>query len=285
MKKNDTLFSVIIPTLNEEKFLPNLLSDFKNQQLKNFKVIIVDANSRDKTKERALKFSAFIPLDFYSVKKKNVAYQRNYGAKKADEEYFIFLDADARIGTSFTENIYKGIIQKKYKRGLLFLPVLTTNSSSTRIKVLFNLINSVIYMSQSTNRPFAPGGSIFISRHLFFDINGFRENLYMSEDHDLVQRAKEFGVRAKILKNVKVAFNLRRVEKEGETVVLYKYFLALVYMLVNEKITNKAFLYEMGGDGYKDLQSKNKKGRLKNETERLRALFKKTSSFLSESLL
>ncbi|MDO8269590.1 MAG: glycosyltransferase, partial [Candidatus Levybacteria bacterium] len=45
---NDT-FSVIIPALNEEKLLPRLLEELKKQTDKNFEVILVDANSTDRT--------------------------------------------------------------------------------------------------------------------------------------------------------------------------------------------------------------------------------------------
>jgi len=266
-------FSVIIPTLNEEHYLPKLLSDFAKQNLKNFNIIIIDANSSDKTKEVALKFSKNFPLEFYTIEKKSVSRQRNFGAQKAKGEYFIFLDADARVEPKFTENIYADIIQKNQKKGLLFLPVLATDKPSGKNKVLFKLINSAIEMSQSLNRPLAPGGSIIIQRKIFFDLKGFDENLYMSEDHDLVQRAKEFGIKAKILKNAKVVFNLRRVEKEGEAVVLYKYLLALVYMMINEKVSNKTFMYEMGGDKYK--KSDKGKKTLRGETEKIRNFLKK----------
>ena len=283
MPKNP-FFSVIIPTLNEEDYLPKILADFTKQKERNFEIIIVDAASEDKTRKKALEFSKFFPLEFYSIEKKNVAHQRNYGAKMAKGEYLIFLDADARVESIFTKNIYADIVQKKQKKGLLFLPVLTTDTSLSRNKVLFKLINSVIELSQSLSRPLAPGGSIFISRDLFFDINGFNEKLYMSEDHDLVQRARIFGVKAKILKNIKVVFSLRRYEKEGQAVVLYKYFLALVYMLINEKVTSKTFVYEMGGDKYKNPKTKDKKVVFKTETASLRDLIKKTSNFLTESL-
>ena len=276
--------SVIIPAYNEEDNLPVIIASLRKQKEKNFEIIIVDGGSQDQTKQKTLNFSKFYSLNFYSVEKKNVAYKRNFGAKNAKGEYFIFLDADARVDGNFTKNIYADIIQKKQKEGLLFLPVLTTDTSLSRNKVLFKLINSVIELSQSLNRPLAPGGSIFISKDLFFDLNGFNEKLYMSEDHDLVQRARIFGVKAKILKNVKVVFSLRRVEKEGQAVVLYKYFLALVYMLVNEKVTSKTFMYEMGVDKYKNLKIKEKKVIFKTEMASLRDLIKKTSNFLAESL-
>ena len=276
----NVFFSVIIPTLNEEDYLPKILSDFAKQKQKNFEIIVVDAVSQDKTKERALKFSKFFPLQFYTIEKKNVSCQRNFGAQKAKGQYLLFLDADSGVGTMFTKNLSADILQKK---GLLFLPILTTDHPSKKNTVLFKLINSVIELSQSLTRPLSPGGSIFISKNLFLDLNGFNKNLYMSEDHDLVQRAKEFGVKAKVLKDVEVVFSLRRIKKEGQVMVLYKYFLALVYMLVNEKVTSKTFMYEMGGDKYKNSKLKEKRS-FKGEAARLQNLFKKTSAFLVESL-
>ncbi len=49
-------YSIIIPTLNEEKYLPLLLSDLNKQKEKNFEVIIVDGSSIDNTKKEAEKF-------------------------------------------------------------------------------------------------------------------------------------------------------------------------------------------------------------------------------------
>ena len=249
----DLFFSVIIPTLNEENYLPELLSDFSKQRQKNFEIIIVDAMSEDKTKEKSLEFSKHFPLHFYTVNQKNVSYQRNFGNQKAIGEFLIFLDADSRVNTMFTKNLYIDIVQKK---GLLFLPTLTTDESSSKNRVLFKLINSVIELSQSLNRPLSSGGSIFIAKKLFLELLGFREDLYMSEDHNLVQRARKMGVKAKFLKDIKVVFSLRRVKKEGQVIVLYKYLLALIYMLMDGKISSKIFMYEMGGGGYKDTKKK-----------------------------
>lgn len=279
MQKN-TFFSVVIPTLNEESYLPKILSDFAKQRQKNFGIIVVDATSEDKTKERALKFSKYFPLEFYEVKERNVSFQRNFGAQKATGGFLLFLDADCRISTMFTRNLYVDIVKKK---GSLFLPTLITEERSRKNRVLFKLINSVIELSQSLTKPLSAGGSIFIAKKLFLELNGFKENLYISEDHNLVQRARKLGVKAKILKDIEVVFSLRRIKKESQMMVLYKYLLALVYMLVNGEITSKIFMYEMGGGRYKNVKLK-EKWRSLGDAARLNKLLRKTSAFFMDSL-
>jgi glycosyltransferase involved in cell wall biosynthesis len=49
MSKNRPIFSIVIPAFNEEKFLPRCLESLKNQDFKDFEIIVVDNNSPDKT--------------------------------------------------------------------------------------------------------------------------------------------------------------------------------------------------------------------------------------------
>jgi len=55
-------FSICIPTLNEEKYLPLLLNCLLNQDYKNFEVIISDGGSTDKTIEVAKKYQNYLDL-------------------------------------------------------------------------------------------------------------------------------------------------------------------------------------------------------------------------------
>ena len=47
------MISIIIPTLNEEKFLPKLLESLAKLKEKTFEVIVVDGTSSDKTVKKA----------------------------------------------------------------------------------------------------------------------------------------------------------------------------------------------------------------------------------------
>ena len=67
--------SIIIPTYNESQHLPLLLSDLSISK-KEAEIIIVDCNSKDKTREIGSLYGSKI----YKSKKKNRGLQLNVGA-------------------------------------------------------------------------------------------------------------------------------------------------------------------------------------------------------------
>lgn len=92
--KNSGL-SIIIPCLNEEFYLEKLLRSLVQQTYKNLEVIIVDGNSKDKTCEIAKKYIQVFPNCRIIISdKRQIAYQRNLGVRKAKYERLLFLDAD-----------------------------------------------------------------------------------------------------------------------------------------------------------------------------------------------
>jgi len=240
-------FSVIIPTLNEEKFLPKLLDDLKRQKRQNFEIIIVDSQSEDRTKEEAEKFKT-LPLFFIIHQRQNISVQRNYGAKKAKGQYLLFLDADSRINTYFTNKLEDIICKKK---GLFFVPSLKTDNPKTEPQQIVDIINLAFQISQNIGRPFALGAGIIIEKKYFFTIGGFDEKLEFGEDYDLAIRSYNWGVRAKFLNEVKLTYSLRRIRKEGKLKAYYIFFLSTLQYLLKGKTERKMFKYEMGGHLYK----------------------------------
>src|SRR3989338_8746482 len=142
-------FSIIVPTLNEEHFLPLILSDLERQKEKNFEIIIIDGASTDKTRDIANGFSKKLELTFFQVKKHNVSFQRNLGAQKAKGTFVVFLDADASVSPYFTKKLHSYILRTK---GLVFLPALAPDEMNSQTKVVFNFTNFIVEMSQSIGR-------------------------------------------------------------------------------------------------------------------------------------
>src|SRR5215207_2941473 len=95
--------SIIIPTLEEAHFLPMLLSDLRRQSAMALEVIVVDASSHDATAFIARSYAIETQVLVHEVTRRNVAFQRNFGANVATGEILAFLDADARIDERFVE--------------------------------------------------------------------------------------------------------------------------------------------------------------------------------------
>ena len=212
-------FSIIIPTLNEERYLPKLLEDLLNQTEKNFEVIVVDGKSTDKTIDVCKHFMKNIPSKIIISNKRNVAYQRNYGTKFSKGSYLFFLDADSRISNNFVYKLKKFIINNK---GLLFIPYLTSGASDKKYRTLLDLSNMLAESSIFFDKKFSLGGSMIIEKNFFGLLGGFNENLYLAEDHELIQRAHFWGVSPRFLRNIKITASFRRFKNEGEIKIFIK---------------------------------------------------------------
>lgn len=244
-------FSIIIPTLNEQDYIPHILSDLNKQKEKDFEILIVDGTSQDKTKQYVEKFKQTLPIRFFEVKKQNVSFQRNFGAQKAKGNYLFFIDADSGINTSFTKQLKKTILKRK---GLVFIPWILPDEKTAQAMLVFNLINFFVELSQNFNKPFSTGGTMIIEINTFHTLGGFDEKLFLAEDHNVIQRAYQWGIRAKFLRNAKVEFCLRRMKREGELTLLYKSLVATFHVLLRGDIKTKIFDYSMGGEPYKSIK-------------------------------
>lgn len=250
--------SIIIPTLNEEKYVPKLLEDLKNQKAKNFEVIVVDAYSDDQTIKEINKYKKSLSPKVFNVKKRDVVYQKNYGGKQAKGEYLVFIDADARVNTSLTQNLEKEIKSSKY---MMYLPTMLPQGGNASDRFLFKIANYIVEASQNWSKPFITIGLMIFNRKFFNHIGGYKiaskgERNMVSEDHDIILRGIKSGVNPKFLKNVKVRFSLRRMKTEGRFAVISKYIISGFEMLLKGK-RDVNLDYEMGGHVYNGKKKKN----------------------------
>ena len=98
------MISVIIPALNEEKYISKCIEGVKSQAFKDYEVIIVDGKSSDKTIEVIKKISNYKVI---ISDKRNAPYQRNLGAKYAKGDFLIFTDADTILSPNAFYEINK----------------------------------------------------------------------------------------------------------------------------------------------------------------------------------
>ncbi len=252
MKK---ILSIVIPTLNEEKYLPLLLGDLAAQTNKSFEVIIVDGNSEDKTVQNAQSFKQILIMQIIKVARRNLSYQRNMGGERAHGEYLLILDADTRVDPGFIAKLMDEI-QKE--RALIYLFTILPITSKLLYRIVFMISNFFIRLSQNWSRPFPTQAAMIFNRNFFFALGGYTVNQsqdskkFFPEDHDIIHRAKKAGAKAKVLRSVRVRVSQRRFDQSGVLKTLISYVYSAIYMTVLGKMDNSNMDYEMGGQSYRD---------------------------------
>ena len=254
------MISIIIPTLNEEKYLPLLLKSIKKQDFRDYEVIVADAGSKDATRRIAREFGAKV------VKGGIPAAGRNAGAKAAKGEFLFFLDADVVIPRHFLKNAYREM-QRRY---LDFATVEAKPLSDMVIdKIFHETFNLAVKLSQF-HESHVSGVCILVTRRLFDRIEGFDESLKIAEDMDFAKRAGKFRP-IRVLNSAHLMVSVRRMEKEGRAALIRKYLFVEMYRLFKGEVRHDLVEYEFGNFDQKLPQ---KKSHMKILLEKIRKLNK-----------
>jgi glycosyltransferase involved in cell wall biosynthesis len=230
------MLSIIIPTLNEEDFLPRLLKSIQKQDFKDEEVIVADAGSTDKTREIAQQFGARV------IKGGLPATGRNRGARAARGELLLFLDADVILPDDFLEKMLEEFEKRKLDvASILVDPQTNKNTIKWFFEYFYNFPVKKL-------EKFLPYGMIafLVKKSLHQKIKGFDEKIKLGEDVDYTRRAAKAG-RFGVLKNVKISFCLRRFYHEGWLKAILKYaVLAQLHYQFLGPIKSDIFKYKFG---------------------------------------
>lgn len=210
------MISIVIPTLNEEKYIGRLLESLKNQTFKDFEVIVVDGNSEDRTKEivKKYKFAKLINTQI-----RNVSHQRNLGVENSYFSRILFLDADGHLEPDFLENALREIMQKNLKvTGCYLYP----DSSELYYNMAYVLFRQWVKFQNMTPTLAVNGSCMFTTKKIHKKINGFNPEITFAEDYDYARRASKH-CKVQLLKNTKLYTSVRRFEKEGKLKLGLKY--------------------------------------------------------------
>ncbi len=185
------LLSVIIPTYNESEHIQRVIRQLKKSNHTNVEIIISDGGSNDETEFKATELG----VSFYRSLQKGRAQQLNYGASKSKGDILYFVHADTLPPESFYEDILEatgngypiGCYRFKFDSDKKMLKV---NAYCTRF-----------------DRLMCRGGdqSLFITRALFDQLDGYCEKHKIMEDYDIIIRAKKLSDFKIIPKNVVVS--------------------------------------------------------------------------------
>jgi len=227
--------TVIIPTLNEIAYLPQLLDALAVQTRLPDEVIVADAGSKDGTAELARARGARI------INGGMPAVGRNAGARAAKGDLLLFLDADVLPPPDFIARVLEEFEQKKQDVATCFIAPLDGNPLDGMICVGTNLYFQIIQPVS----PHAPGFCILSKRTIHEKMGGFDESLTLSEDIDYARRAKRHG-KFGILSSTRIPVSMRRVGKEGLLGLGLKYAWCEIYALMGKPVREAPFEYEFG---------------------------------------
>lgn len=207
------IFSIIIPTYNEEEYLPVLLDSIKEQDFDDYEIIVADANSTDKTREIAKEYGCIV------VDGGLPAVGRNNGAKIAKGDYLLFLDSDLQL----TEDYLRDVLYE-FRMERLGIAITQMKPMSNKVEdKLFHDFANYFMIGVEKIKPHGAGCYGIIARKELHDkCGGYDESLTFGEDTDYIERlAKKEPF--KVLRNAKIGVSTRRLEEEGIETLIKQY--------------------------------------------------------------
>lgn len=229
------MLSIVIPTKNEEAFLPRLLASIRAQTLQPSEVIVADAWSTDRTREVAASFGARV------VDGGMPGPGRNRGAAHARTEYVLFLDADVELDD---ERFLEQAVASMKERGLdLATCDVFPQSDAVLDHVMHGAYNRYVRALGSAF-PHAPGFCMLVRKSVHDAIGGFDESVTFCEDHDYARRAARVGSFGFL--PFKVPVSVRRLDRDGRANIALKFMLAEIHLAVLGPIKHDLFNYSFG---------------------------------------
>ncbi|MBP6993616.1 glycosyltransferase [Candidatus Woesebacteria bacterium] len=245
-------FSIIIPTLNEEKFVGGILDDLAKQDFRDFEVVHVDGKSEDRTCDVVHSYSTKLHITPISCPKRNVSHQKNLGAEKAEGKYLVFVDADTRISDPhFLTTIAEETRKSMY---LIYMPIVRIADQDRVLQATFFVFNKAVEASRYSPGPIPSMGLMIFERAFFHHLHGYASsrrqdgNKLFSEDYEILMRAKKMGVSGCVIHDAHFLYSLRRFKQEGLLKIVPKYILSGVEQLLGREFIETS--YEMGGHLY-----------------------------------
>ncbi|RLI97854.1 MAG: glycosyl transferase [Candidatus Aenigmatarchaeota archaeon] len=227
--------SIIVPTLNEEKYIENCLKSISNQDYDGkYEIIVSDGGSKDKTVKIARKYADKVII----CEKRGISYGRNRGAKEAKGDILVFVDADTILLFDTISKLVKPFRKKKVVGSTC--PVLPLSPKAGDF-LLYWIANQFVSRSLKSSKPQVFGICCAYRKEAFERVNGFDERLKTLEDLDLAERISKLG-EIVLVEDTFVLTSPRRIKKWGKTKAARKYLLGyLNYLLTGKGFSAKEY--------------------------------------------
>lgn len=219
------MLSIIIPTYNEEAYLPRLLASIEGQDYRDREIIVADNRSRDRTRAIAREHGARVVAGGIP------AVGRNRGAAAARGEFLLFLDADTVLPDGFINRI-----MARFEKDFVDICVpwiRPIDGTKPVYRTIFQFSNTFFKLMEAI-QPQGLGICMLVTRRLHNRIGGFAEHIRVSEDFDYINRAALVG-RFRVYPHAFVYHSVRRYKAEGVGSLVQKQFKSgFIYLLTGK---------------------------------------------------
>jgi rSAM/selenodomain-associated transferase 2 len=175
MKKNAPLISIIIPSLNDSKWVNKNIKDLKNIQ--EIEIIVVEAGNN---------LAKLEDCYFIRSSRANRAYQMNLGAKEAKGELLLFLHADTLVRAESVLPLHERMKKHREYSGGAFQFALDSSSWKARGVEWGVKLREIVF-----KLPYGDQG-VFVWKKVFEEIGGYPD-VPILEDVLLIQKLKMKG--------------------------------------------------------------------------------------------
>lgn len=219
--------SVIIPTLNEERALPDTLAQANARGI--HEILVVDGGSRDGTRDVVSEYAKKMATSTNHLSRivcfsapSGRARQMNAGAAAARGDILLFLHADSRLPPGAADAVQQVLENPRYAGGRFDVRFEPSTKWGRLIATMMNL--------RSRWTGIATGDqALFVRREIFEQLGGFAD-IPLMEDIEFSRRLKRAGRIAALRLTVTASY--RRWETNGALrTILLMWGLRILYWL------------------------------------------------------
>ncbi|WP_374363536.1 glycosyltransferase family 2 protein [Cloacibacterium sp.] len=206
--------SIIVAIFNRKDELFELLNSLIAQTDKNFEVIIVDDGSMIDLLPTVETFKEMLEIQYFKKENSGPGLSRNYGARRAKNDWLVFVDSDVIVEKDYIENIKKNLEKTEC----------AAFGGADKAHKGFNILQKAI--SYSMTSVFTTGGirgnkkavtkfqprsfNMGVNKEIFLSIGGFSE-MRIGEDPDLSMTIWEKGYKTAFFDDIGV-YHKRRTD-------------------------------------------------------------------------
>lgn len=204
--------TVVIPAFNEERHIGQTIEHlraaeerFRSRTRSAVQILVVDNNSSDRTAAVVRELGVTVVHE----SEHNIARVRNTGARRADHELLVFLDADTLVPPGLLFCIAERMREATCVGGAV--------DAAHRPKRLVVRAYLGLWRAVGMLGGMAMGACQFCRRDVFAAVGGYDETLYMGEDVDFFWRlraaARRRGLMTCFVRDLQVVPSSRRFDR------------------------------------------------------------------------